>query len=218
MALIYRLVKNSPLTFQEGDDNLHYLEDLSLSGSFIINDLSSSFDERIAAATNEQDLSIFATTSSLNDFSSSYVNDSSSFDERIIAATNEGQFATTGSNHFYGNQTITGNLSSYNFSATDTNVTINANFSPQVVQVQTYNGAKFVVNTNDQGEVDITSPKININGNTKIQGSLITNIMMNPQTILQSTTVPSGYNALLLGPVGTPEDIIVEDGALLTIL
>ena len=101
-----------------------------------------------------------------NNFSASIV-------DRIIAATNEGQFATTGSNHFYGNQVITGNISANNFSADDNNVTISSNFSPNRVALETYNGANILINTNDFGEIDITSPNIKITGDVNISGSLI---------------------------------------------
>ena len=101
-----------------------------------------------------------------NDFSASIV-------DRIITATNEGQFATTGSNHFYGNQTITGNISANNFSADDSNVTISSNFSPNRIALEAYNGAKILLSTNEQGEIDITSPNIKITGDVNISGSLI---------------------------------------------
>ena len=54
--------------------------------------------------------SLNQTTQSLNSFTQSYFVDSASFDARIIAATNEGQFATTGSNTFSGNQIISGSV------------------------------------------------------------------------------------------------------------
>ena len=101
-----------------------------------------------------------------NNFSASIV-------DRIISATNEGQFATTGSNHFYGNQVITGNISANNFSADDNNVTISSNFSPNRVALETYNGANILINTNDFGEIDITSPNIKLTGDVNISGSLI---------------------------------------------
>jgi hypothetical protein len=74
----------------------------------------------------EVDISTLTTTSSFNSFTSSYLTDSASFDSRIIAATNEqnlsgylsasifndlsGSFATTGSNTFVGNQTVSGSI------------------------------------------------------------------------------------------------------------
>ena len=77
-----------------------------------------------------------------------------------------GSQSITGSLQVLGTTTIAGDLSSNNFSATNTDVTLNANYSPNKVQVQTYNGADFVVNTNEQGKVDITSPNINVVGTT----------------------------------------------------
>ena len=77
---------------------------LLLTSSF--NTFSSSFNQRIIDATNEQIIDGFLTTSSFNDFSGSV-------HQRIIDATNEqiiDGFATTGSNYFYGDQNISGTL------------------------------------------------------------------------------------------------------------
>lgn len=48
----------------------------------------------------------FVNTASFNEFSASV-------SERIVTATNEGQFATTGSNQFYGNQSLSGSIFFY---------------------------------------------------------------------------------------------------------
>jgi len=98
---------------------------------------------------------------------------SASIVDRIIAATNEGQFAITGSNHFYGDQTITGNLSANNFSADSSNVSLYANFSPNRIALETFNGANIILDTNQQGHIDITSPNVNVNGNINVSGSII---------------------------------------------
>jgi hypothetical protein len=55
----------------------------------------------------------FVTTSSLNNFTSSYYTDSASFDLRITQATNEqdlSYLATTGSNKFIGQQVVSGSI------------------------------------------------------------------------------------------------------------
>jgi hypothetical protein len=62
-----------------------------------VNTLSSSFDQRIRNATNEQILDGFVVTSSFNNYTSSQT-------------TLNNTFATTGSNVFKGNQTISGSL------------------------------------------------------------------------------------------------------------
>jgi hypothetical protein len=82
-------------------------------------------------------------------------------------------FATTGSNHFYGDQTITGNLSANNFSADSSNVSLYANFSPNRIALETFNGANIILDTNQQGHIDITSPNVNVNGNINVSGSII---------------------------------------------
>ena len=71
----------------------------------------------------------------------------------------------------------------------------------------------FVLNTSDN----------TLQGNQTINGSVVTNalvanLMMNPQDLLDSTLIPTGFNALLIGPVGTDFEIVVEDNALLVIL
>lgn len=40
---------------------------------------------------------------------------------------------------------------------------------------------------------------------------------MNPN-ILSTTTIPTGYNALLIGPVSILDDLIIENNAILIIL
>jgi hypothetical protein len=52
MALIKRLVKGSPLTFQEGDDNLQYLEDLALSSSADFNNWTGSSSSQFAGTSS----------------------------------------------------------------------------------------------------------------------------------------------------------------------
>ena len=94
---------------------------------------SSSIDNRLYNLETADDIDNYATTSSFNDFTQSYSTDSASFDERLSAATNEqdlsylvttssfnnftqsqvelnATWATTGSNIFYGEQTISGSL------------------------------------------------------------------------------------------------------------
>ena len=63
----------------------------------------------------------------------------------------------------------------------------------------------------------------NFEGNQTINGSvvasaLVANLMMNPQDLPNSVLIPTGYNALLIGPVGTDNNIVVEENALLVIL
>ena len=80
---------------------------LLLTSSF--NDFSSSVHQRILNATNEQIIDGFLLTSSFNDFSGSV-------HQRILDATNEqdlSTFATTGSNYFYGNQSLSGSIFFY---------------------------------------------------------------------------------------------------------
>ena len=83
---------------------------------------SSSFDYRISiltpggqaaafAALNNSTASLQLATASLYTFTQSYYSDSSSFDSRLDSIEGiTGSYATTGSNRFNGNQTITGSI------------------------------------------------------------------------------------------------------------
>jgi len=88
----------------------------------------------------------------------------------------------------------------------------------------TFNGSVWEASaaTLDTGSFALKSSN-NFEGNQTINGSvvanaLVANLMMNPQDLLESTFIPTGFNALLIGPVGTNYDIEVQDDALLVIL
>jgi hypothetical protein len=102
-------------------------------------------------------------------------------------------FATTGSNHFYGDQTITGNLSANNFSADSSNVSLYANFSPNRIALETFNGANIILDTNQQGHIDISSPNVNVNSTINISGSIIPNTGIGTNT--SSFSLGSATNA-----------------------
>jgi len=96
MPLIFRIVKGEPLTFLEGDDNLRYLEGLTISSSADFSNWTGSVLSQFAGtaslaltasyalnAGTTVDTGSLITTESFNAFTSSYYNDSSSFDQRI---------------------------------------------------------------------------------------------------------------------------------------
>jgi hypothetical protein len=79
-----------------------------ITGSIIADSFSGSI-----AATNgvvSGSSQIISILNPLNSFTQSYFTDSASFDSRILAAVNPTDAATTGSNTFVGNQTISGSL------------------------------------------------------------------------------------------------------------
>ena len=72
----------------------------------------------------------------LNSFTQSYFTDSASFDSRILAAINATDTATTGSNTFIGNQTITGSLRATltgSFGSLQVNDTLTVNHGVSVI-------------------------------------------------------------------------------------
>jgi len=79
-----------------------------ITGSIIADSFSGSI-----AATNgvvSGSSQIISILNPLNSFTQSYFTDSASFDSRILAAVNPTDTATTGSNTFIGNQTISGSI------------------------------------------------------------------------------------------------------------
>lgn len=96
MPLIFRVVKGTPLTFLEGDNNLRYLETLAVSSSTSFSNWTGSASSQFAGtaslaltasyalnAGTTVDTGSLVTTESFNNFTSSYYQDSSSFDQRI---------------------------------------------------------------------------------------------------------------------------------------
>ena len=157
---IYPTVSNA---FDLGSPTLNW-KDLHVSGTAYINQAKISNME-INGVIVFEDLIVSG---------NAFLGDSTTDKVNVTGSLNiSGSQTLTGSLKVLGNTTLTGNLSSTNFAATDTNVTINANYSPNVVQVQTYNGANFVVNTNSQGEVDITSPQIKLVGTLSQSGNIV---------------------------------------------
>ena len=81
------------------------------------------------------------------------------------ANINTASFATTGSNTFTGDQIINGTFRANNTAY------LSGNFSGNDVVVDTFNSSKFIVNTNEQGEVDITTPTLNVTGDIHQSGT-----------------------------------------------
>lgn len=109
MPLIFRVVKGTPLTFLEGDDNLRYLEGLIISSSADFSNWTGSTSSQFAGtaslaitasyalnAGTTVDTGSLVSTASFNTFTSSYYNDSSSFDQRISSISfDSSSLATT---------------------------------------------------------------------------------------------------------------------------
>lgn len=104
MPLIKRLVKGSPLTFQEGDNNLQYLEDLALSSSADFNNWTGSSLSQFAGTASyaltasyasNTDTGSLVTISSFNAFTSSY--NTGSFTGTLIGTASWAENAQTAS-------------------------------------------------------------------------------------------------------------------------
>jgi hypothetical protein len=95
MALVKRLVKGSPLTFAEGDNNLDYLESLSTT----LNAWTGSNTSQFAGTASYVRFALTASFSQTASLAPNY-----------LLISNTGSFAITGSNTFRGNQTITGSI------------------------------------------------------------------------------------------------------------
>ena len=67
-----------------------------------------------------------------------------------------------------------------------------------------------------------TTGSNHFNGNQIIYGTLISNVIGNPQLVSHTTTIASGCNSMLIGPIDIPDylsfDLVIEDTALLIIL
>lgn len=105
-------VSNSTFFGNSFDDNHIFSGSLKMSGpltaSFFVGDGS-----HLINLPEHSDVSMFLSSSVFNTFQTLYFEESSSFNSRIISATNEQNLtnlATTGSNTFIGNQTISGSL------------------------------------------------------------------------------------------------------------
>jgi len=167
----------------------------------------------------------------------------------IYGASN---LATTGSNTFSGSQTISGSLipavgdgettSSFSLGAPDAawkdiwvskgTIHFLDDTGSIVDTISAISGgiavSNLIVSGSMTGSLDyihlINSPEFpttgsnTFYGNQKSYGTVAANAMMNPQDLIEPTIIPSGYNGLLIGPVGTNTEIIVQDNALLVIL
>lgn len=95
----------------EFNGNVKLQDELKVDGSITSSYFIGDGSQLTNLPVQSTDVSMFLSSSTFNTFTSSYDTTSASFDSRIIAATNEqnlSHLATTGSNTFTGNQTISG--------------------------------------------------------------------------------------------------------------
>jgi len=174
--------------------------------STTITDLSESLDARIVAATNEQDLSSFETIANVSALSASIAvtdsntqttitNLSSSVDSRLDLVEG-GKYATTGSNTFNGNQTITGSL------YVSQNLIIQGSSSIQNISSSTLNIGTNLVTVNVQNPSSRFGglAVIDSGSNPQRSGSLLFDATENEWLMVHQNASTITSSLLIMGP------------------
>ena len=171
---------------------------------------SASFNSRIAAATNEQYIAGFATTSSLNTFTQSYTSDSASFSSRIAAATNEqyiAGFSTTASFNSF-TQSYTSDSASFSsrIDAVNDNLITSASFNSytqstdnRITSLESKTGSYATTGSNTFIDNQIINANISASGWISASSINVTNATItNLYTIYETSSVvySSGSNQL----------------------
>jgi hypothetical protein len=117
-----------------------------------------------------------------------------------------GIFATTGSNVFVGNQTISGSIT--------------ASLEEGYVLVGNSSGVTQAIPTASFGSgVGFPfSGSAEITGSLEVTKTVSTQIMLNPQVLTGELIVPVGFNGMLAGPVSNGGDLVIENGSNLVII
>lgn len=200
------------------------------------NTLSASFSNRIEIATNE---TIFVTTSSFNSFTQSQntlnatwattgsntFNGNQIISGSIIPSVGVGEstssfslgspdaawkdiYVSRGTIHFLDETgSVVDTIAAVSGGIVVSNLLVDGGMTGSLDYINLINTPEFP-----------TTGSNTYYGNQKVYGAMEVSVMMNPQELIQPTIIPSGYNALLIGPVGTNTEIIVQDNALLVIL
>ena len=174
--------------------------------STTITDLSESLDARIVAATNEQDLSSFETIANVSALSESIAvtdsntqttitNLSTSVDSRLDLVEG-GKYATTGSNTFIGNQTITGSL------YVSQNLIIQGSSSIQNISSSTLNIGTNLVTVNVQNPSSRFGglAVIDSGSNPQRSGSLLFDATENEWIYVHQSDTTTTSSLVIMGP------------------
>jgi hypothetical protein len=122
-----------------------------------------------------------------------------------------GSFATTGSNSFNGSQIVTGSLTILN-DITITGATSKLELLGIASQIKANNLTGSWGQTND-----INGNALKLNGSLSVSETIKSQVYINPQT-LNGFTIPTGNNAMLVGPVAISGSVVVEGNSNLLIL
>jgi len=195
MPLIKRLVKGSPLTFQEGDDNLQYLENLSLSSSVNFNNWTGSSLSQFAGTASY----VLAANYAENAQTASYVElaqTASYYNETDpIFIAKSGSLATTGSNSFVGDQTITGSLTVTN------NLTVLGSASITYISESTLNiGTNLITVNTLPPSIRFGGLAVIDSGSSPLHSGSFLFDSQKDQFIFTHQTTPLTSSVFLLGP------------------
>ena len=123
-----------------------------------------------------------------------------------------GIFATTGSNAFVGNQTISGSLTA---SLQEGYILVgNSSGVTQAVSTASFgSGVGFPFT----GSAEITG-SLEVTGSLGTTQTISTQILLTPQILMGQLIVPSGFNGMLTGPVSNGGELTIEAGSNLVII
>lgn len=98
---------------------------------------------------------------------------------------------------------------------------LSASLQQGFVWVGDANGRTTTVSTGSFGGGGSTFPytgDAQITGSLGVSNTITTQILLNPQTLTGTQTIPAGYNGMLTGPVSNAGTIVVETGSTLVII
>jgi hypothetical protein len=129
-----------------------------------------------------------------------------------LQVLNYGIFATTASNTFIGNQTISGSVSLTG--------SLTSSLQEGYVLVGNSLGITEAIPTSsfDKGSGFPFSGSAEITGSLEVTKTVSTQIMLNPQILTGELIVAVGFNGMLAGPVSNGGDLVIENGSNLVII
>ena len=128
-------------------------------------------------------------------------------------------YAITGSNNFIGNQTFSGSLIPITGDGTLTSSFSLGDETHAWKDIWVSNGTIHFVGEEGliRDTLSATADGLELT-NLLANGSITSNLILNPQTLSTSVTIPEYYNGLLMSPVAVKDDITIETGGILTII
>jgi hypothetical protein len=123
-----------------------------------------------------------------------------------------GIFATTGSNAFVGNQTISGSITA---SLEEGYILVgNSSGVTQAIPTASFgSGVGFPFT----GSAEVTG-SLELTGSLEVTETISTQILLTPQVLTGQLIVPIGFNGMLAGPVSNGGELTIENGSNLVII